>query len=77
MVSMDNTTAPPQRELSVDMYRVCAAVFVVVGHWLAASVSPGERAWRTAVDAMADMDLPSAAGGGEGNPQGFPARRRA
>lgn len=31
-------TAPP-RELSADLYRVCAVVLIVVGHWLAASVT--------------------------------------
>jgi surface polysaccharide O-acyltransferase-like enzyme len=39
---MVNTFEPRRRELSVDLYRVCAVVFVVVGHWLAASVAYGE-----------------------------------
>ena len=35
----DNGATSPHRELSADAYRVLAAVLVVVGHWLAASVS--------------------------------------
>lgn len=39
---MDETsTRTPNRELSVDLYRVVAAVVVVLGHWLAASVTYG------------------------------------
>jgi surface polysaccharide O-acyltransferase-like enzyme len=32
-------TQTPDRELSADLYRVVAVVFVVVGHWLAAAVT--------------------------------------
>ncbi|MEV3901498.1 acyltransferase family protein [Mycobacterium sp. NPDC050551] len=35
---MDMTRKPTERELSADFYRVCAAVVIVIGHWLAASV---------------------------------------
>jgi len=36
---VSHRTVSPPRELSVDAYRVCAAVLIVVGHWLAASIT--------------------------------------
>ncbi|MDR3661335.1 MAG: acyltransferase [Mycobacterium sp.] len=35
---MGTVASPGRRELAVDAYRVCAAIAVVVGHWLAAAV---------------------------------------
>ena len=58
----------PVRNHAVDFYRVSGVVLIVLGHWLAGSVTyqrrifrPAEPAGRSAVDAVVNVDLPGRA----------------
>ena len=68
--------AGPARELSVDLYRVIAIAFVVLGHWLVSAVTYSDgrfgndypNAGRDALDPLADTAVP-------GGPGLLPGRR--